>query len=220
MRESDRIEKVEITERISGEPLAENAFLSLERLRVINHYLDGTKSREYDYDVVLRKWLDAVVLVLTSTLDGRPAICLRACIRPPLLLRPALNLPQPDERVFHTLWEVPAGLVEAGDVLVERARAEVLEETGYSLPQDAFSLMSGAPFLSPGALPERLYFICAHVNDIETRISPVGDGSPVEEGSSIWWVAIEDALEMCEKGEIVDVKTELALRRLVASRSK
>ena len=40
------------------------------------------------------------------------------------------------------------------------------------------------------------------------------DGSPFEEGASLEWVALDEALRRCDAGTIVDLKTELALRRL------
>ena len=44
---------------------------------------------------------------------------------------------------------------------------------------------------------------------------PVGDGSPMEEGSSQAFVPLLLAIDLCERGEIEDAKTELLLRRLL-----
>jgi hypothetical protein len=38
----------------------------------------------------------------------------------------------------------------------------------------------------------------------------------LEHFSSIVTVGVQDALSMCERGEIIDGKTEIALRRLAA----
>jgi 8-oxo-dGTP pyrophosphatase MutT (NUDIX family) len=197
-----------------------NAFLNIQRLKLINHYQDGTISPEYYYDAVVRKWIDAVVLVLTAEIDGVLSVCLRSCIRPPLVLRQELMLPVDDDRPSSTLWEVPAGLIEENDTGIEgilsRAVTEAREETGYTISRDDFSLMPGAPFLSPGVLPERIYFARAGIADIDARSKPTGDGSPVEDGGVIWWVSVENGLTLCEQGVIADTKTELALRRLAA----
>jgi ADP-ribose pyrophosphatase len=224
VKDPSRVERVEIREREPIFPGDKTAFLELTRLNVVNHYSDGTKSRLYAYDTVIRKWIDAVVLVLTTRQGGHTAVCLRAGVRPPLLLRPELALPLPDEQTFHTLWELPAGLIEDEDRgragLLARAVAETLEETGYRLSADDFSTMPGAPFLSPGVLPERLHFLRAEITNIKDRTRPEGDGSPVEEGAGIWWVSLEKAIAMCETGDIADTKTELALRRLAMEETR
>lgn len=211
---------VEIIERMELDPGDKNAFLNIQRLKLINHYQDGTISPEYYYDAVVRKWIDAVVLVLTAEIDGVLSVCLRSCIRPPLVLRQELVLPVDDDRPSSVLWEVPAGLIEENDTGIEgilsRAVTEAREETGYTISRDDFSLMPGAPFLSPGVLPERIYFARAGIADIDARSKPTGDGSPVEDGGVIWWVSVENGLTLCEQGVIADTKTELALRRLAA----
>ncbi|MCP4197368.1 MAG: hypothetical protein GY762_09470 [Proteobacteria bacterium] len=220
MTPPSHLHHVEIIERIALDPGDQNAFLNVQRLKLVNHYQDGTRSPEYYYDAVVRKWIDAVVLVLTAEIDNVLSVCLRSCIRPPLVLRQELVLPVDDDRPSTALWEVPAGLIEENDKGIEgirsRAAAEALEETGYTISRDDFSLMPGAPFLSPGVLPERIYFARARIADVDARKTPTGDGSPVEDGGVIWWVSVESALTMCEQGVIADTKTELALRRLAA----
>lgn len=218
MKPPSPVHHVEITERMDMDTADQVGFLSLQRLTLVNHYQDGSKSPPYIYDAVLRKWMDAVVLVLTAHVDRVLSICLRACIRPPLVLREELELPVPDERPSCTLWEVPAGLLEENDKgiagIKNRAAAEALEETGYTIPAGNFSLLPGAPFLSPGVIPERIHFAHADVADVHGRTNPTGDGSPVEDGAIVRWFALSEALTMCEHGVIADTKTELALRRL------
>ncbi len=214
------VHHVEIIERMELEPGDQSAFLNIQRLKLVNHYRDGTKSSAYFYDAVIRKWLDAVVLVLSAEIDGALSVCLRSCIRPPLVLRQELHLPMEDDGPISTLWEVPAGLLEENDVgtegIKDRAAAEAREETGYAISPDDFTLMPGAPFLSPGVIPERITFVRAHIADIDARKKPTGDGSPVEDGAVIWWVPVENAIALCEQGVIADTKTELAIRRLAA----
>jgi ADP-ribose pyrophosphatase len=43
-----------------------------------------------------------------------------------------------------------------------------------------------------------------------------GDGSPLEEGAVLAWRELGAAIAACERGEIEDGKTEIALRRLEA----
>jgi ADP-ribose pyrophosphatase len=218
LKEPAHVSRLTIRRREDACPPWERPFLSLHRLRVVNTRCDGTQSAEYAYDAVLRVHLDAVALLLTSGDARRPAVLLRACLRPPLLLRAGIEAPLPEPPPSGLLWELPAGLLEPADRgasgILGRAAAEALEETGYRLPPEAFTLLPGAPFVTPGSLPERIRFARARVEDIRQRERPAGDGSPVEEGPRIRWVALDEALAACDAGEIDDMKTELGLRRL------
>ncbi len=218
MKKPGHVEKVTITHRQDAPSLSEKKFLSLHHLRIQNTYLNGEVSREYLYDAVLRKWIDAVVMLLVGRVDGQDCVCLRSCIRPPLLLREGLQLPVPENRRYDFLWELPAGLLEQKDTGLDgirsRAKAETLEETGYLVNAESFEILPGASFVSPGVIPERLWFVRATIEDPGSRVVPSGDGSPVEEKAEIWWVPLVEAGRMCDSGEIEDMKTELGLRRL------
>jgi ADP-ribose pyrophosphatase len=215
-----RIKNVEIIEQRQVSPQNSTAYLSLHSLQVQNTYSDETKSAVYRYEGVLRKYLDAVVLVLTATVGRETQVCLRTSIRPPLLLRRTLALPQPDDDLPFALLELPAGLIEDTDKgpngLRARAAAETIEETGYRVSPEDFSLLGSAPFVSAGVIPEKMIFMRAAVLNVNDRVPPEGDGSPAEEGADIVWVGVDWALKMCDNGAIVDMKTELGIRRLAA----
>lgn len=221
MKLPGEIENVELVRKEKVERPSASAYLSLEALFVQNTYSDGRKSALYRYEAALRKWMDAAVLVLTAEIDEKTCVCLRTSVRPPLLLRPELDLPQPDEKRFFALLELPAGLIEGTDRgeegLRARAVAETLEETGYRLRPEDFSPLGSAPFVSPGVIPERMFFLGAKISDVEDRTRPEGDGSLAEKGADIVWVRVDEALRMCDKGEIVDMKTELGIRRLASA---
>jgi len=214
------VRRVSIRGREDGGATWDRPFLTLCRLSVANTFADGREGPAYRYDAVLRRSIDAVALLLTGRVGDRECVLLRSCVRPPLLLRESLSLPVPDPRRYDYLWELPAGLVEPGDRGTEgiagRASTEAAEETGYRIPAEEFCLLPGAPFVTPGVLPERLHFAAARVVDPDDRSGAEGDGSPVEEGASVRWVPLDEALSMCERGEIEDMKTELGLRRLAA----
>jgi ADP-ribose pyrophosphatase len=199
----------------------ENPYLSLHRLSLENRYSDGTRSERYAYDAVLRKWLDAVVIVLLCRIDNRMHVCLRNSIRPPLLIRHHCAVPLPEQNEIWSLWELPAGLLEPEDVgesgIVQRAKIEILEETGYVVAADAIRRMKGAPFISAGTIPERLWYVVAEVADVLDRVDAVGDGCPIEENAEIQWVELERALALCDDGAIEDLKTELGIRRIASS---
>jgi len=221
VKSAGHVARVDVVRRIDAAPLPGRAFLSLHRLELRNVYADGAVSRPYPYDAVLRRYLDAVALLLTTGTGAARRVCLRSCIRPPLVLRSGAVTPLEDLPGPPCLWEVPAGLIEGGDRGAEgiraRAAAEAFEEVGARIPAERFAILPGAPFVSPGVIPERIYFVRAEIERPEDAEPPAGDGSPVEERAAIAWVALDEALAMCERGEIEDMKTELGLRRLAAA---
>jgi ADP-ribose pyrophosphatase len=74
--------------------------------------------------------------------------------------------------------------------------------------------MLGAPiFPTPGMSPERFFLTAAEIDPLACA-TPPGDGSPMEEGATHRFVPLDEAIALCEAGEIEDAKTELLLRRL------
>jgi ADP-ribose pyrophosphatase len=61
---------------------------------------------------------------------------------------------------------------------------------------------------------EAFHFVCCEVAGDALAHPLTGDGSPFEEGARLEWVALEQALARCDRGEIRDLKTEVGLRRL------
>jgi ADP-ribose pyrophosphatase len=60
---------------------------------------------------------------------------------------------------------------------------------------------------------EKFYFTAVEVDP--TAQQPLaGDGSPMEEGARTRWLALDAAIDACVQGALVDLKTELGLRRL------
>lgn len=202
---------VELLEDLT--PPQPEGFLRLRRRRLRSRYEDGEVSAPFIYDSVERRALDAVVLVL-HTADDR--ICLRSSLRPPLAFRRELAVPR-DPDPGCVLWELPAGLVEPGEVGDEGIRAcaarEALEETGLRIAPAAFRTLGPAVFLSPGVLAERLYYLAAEVRPQE-RGTPTEDGSPVEARGEVRFATVEAALRACDEGRIGDAKSEVGIRRL------
>ena len=79
------------------------------------------------------------------------------------------------------------------------------------MPMASFSPKPSDP--CPGFIAEAHYYFHVSV-DPATRKPPAEDGSPLEECALVVTCSLEDALEHCRAGRIVDAKTELALRRL------
>jgi ADP-ribose pyrophosphatase len=79
---------------------------------------------------------------------------------------------------------------------------------------EAVERLGPASYPTAGLFAEVFHFAAAEVADPRAAVAPPTDGSPFEEGASLEWVALDEALRRCDDGRIVDLKTELALRRL------
>ena len=201
--------------------LGTGGFLTLRRLRLRVVLADGRVSDEGLYDMVEREMgLDAVVICLWLRRgDGVVEVLLRHQPRVPLVF----SRPEGDPLSPLRIYEVVAGILEpdAPTVSVEqavrnRAAAEILEEAGLSVDPARVHPLGPASFPTPGMCAERFHFCAAEITEAERAASvvPVGDGSPFEEGATLRWLPLQEALAMCAAGEIVDLKTELTLRRL------
>jgi ADP-ribose pyrophosphatase len=210
---------IEIVEDRTAEARSDEGYLKLARLRLQNEYEDGTHSRVYNCDVLSRPGSDAVVAALYE-IDGRRRVhvLLRDMPRAPIYLRKHKRFVHPDPRTYVTLCELVAGVVEASDErgaagLCQRAAVETEEETGLEVSPEAFRLVGGETFASPGMSDEKLYFCAAAADVAEARAGP-GDGSVMEEGAGIVLLELGEAIAACRAGDIPDMKTELGLLRL------
>lgn len=204
-----------VEDRTSGTP-SDGGFVRVRRLVLRNRYGGAAEpSRDYAYDCVERDATDAVGIVLYARTPDR--VCLRSAIRPPVSLRPGYALPIPAPSADPMVYEIPAGLVEAGEHGEEGLRAcaarETMEEVGLTIAADAFFRLGPGVYLSPGLTAEKLYFLAAEA-DPSSAGAPTLDGSPVEEGAVIRWLTIDEALDACRSGALEDAKTEVAIRRL------
>jgi ADP-ribose pyrophosphatase len=201
-------------EILSDERIGEGGFLRIRRVRLRVRRSDGTLSRQGLYDFIERPMgNDAVVLVLWHrAAEGGVRVLLRHAPRVPLYFRdPAIG-------AEHT--EVVAGVLEKGEddwpAIRKRAADEAHEEGGIVIAPDAVERLGSASFPTSGMFSELFHFVAAEVKDPDAAVVPPTDGSPFEEGASLEWVALDEALRRCDEGRIVDLKTELALRRLRA----
>jgi ADP-ribose pyrophosphatase len=198
-------------EVVTDERIGEGGFLRLRRLRLRVRRSDGTLSREGLYDFVERPYgKDAVVLMLWHRAADGVRVLLRHAPRVPLYFR--------DAAVGREHTEVVAGILEAGEedwaAIQKRAAAEAHEEAGVTVAAEAVERLGPASYPTAGLFAEVFHFAAAEVADPRAAVAPPTDGSPFEEGASLEWVALDEALRRCDDGRIVDLKTELALRRL------
>jgi len=127
-------------------------------------------------------------------------------------------LPAPDRLVLvrqyrhaarRPLWEIPAGTAEAGETCEAGALRELREETGYAA--GSLELLCSV-FPTPGYCTERVHLYAAR----ELREGP----QQLEEDESIdvREVTFKEAWSMQASGEIIDMKTLLALAWLAGRR--
>src|SRR6476646_1557581 len=104
--------------------------------------------------------------------------------------------------IGETLWEVPAGTLEPGELLQNCAERELAEETGYTA---AKWRSLGYLYASPGVLDEKLHrFIAEQLTPGAARPEPDEQLQPVT-------VRLDESIRMCLAGEIKDAKTITAL---------
>jgi len=208
-------------EVLSTELLGAGGFVELRRMQVRNLRQDGSRSRPYTLDAVLRPAGADAVVVVAYELD-RPArsgarVLLRRGLRPVARLgrggQPTREGTTPPVEVI----EAVAGILEVGDVgeagLRRRAALELEEEAGLRVEAGAIHPLGEPLFISIGIMAERLYF-CAVETALRGHGPGAGDGSLLEEGGGGVSFALEEALRLCRAGAIADAKTELILRRL------
>jgi ADP-ribose pyrophosphatase len=197
------------------ERVGEGGFLAVRRLHLRNARSDGSMSPAYVCDVIVRPYgQDAVVVAIYTRVAGEIRVLVRQCLRPAIALgRDAAQapVPEPAPELFQT--ELVAGIVEVGDRLEARASEEVREEAGFAVAPSAIAVLGAGMLPSPGCMVEKFYFTAVEV-DPAAQQALIGDGSPMEEGATTRWLALDDAIAACVRGELCDLKTELGLRRL------
>jgi ADP-ribose pyrophosphatase len=214
-----RVRSIEVVEDLTARSRCDEGFLRVARLNLRNVYADGSRSAVYPCDVVSRPGSDAVVAVLYE-IDGerRVQVVLRESIRPPIYLRRLKRFEHPDAREYTSILEVVAGLIEAGDGAGEaglrrRAAIEAREEAGCEVSESRFGVIGDETFASPGTSDEKVYYCVAPVKIAECR-GGAGDGTVMEENARLLERELGEAIEACRRGEIPDMKTEIALLRL------
>jgi ADP-ribose pyrophosphatase len=218
-----RVTAIEVVEDYTARARCDEGFLRLKRFRARNRRADGSASREYPVDVIDRPTLDAVAVCLWARTPGGIEILTRRGLRPAAYFRRGRTpvLPEPE---YLLVEELVAGVLEPGEVgedaLRRRGAAEVREETGLDVDPARLVTLVGPFFPLPGIVSEKIHLLAA---EIARPLGPdrwsapeEGDGSPMEEGAVLAWRELHAAIAACERGEIEDAKTELALRRLAA----
>lgn len=208
---------IELVSDRTAETRSDQGFLKVRRYTLRTIYENGSKSADYNYDVVDRTALDAVVMVLFSpntALPSDPDVCVRTALRPPVGLRAQRKLPVP-ETPTAMLWELPAGLIESNEPDADPVRAtaarECEEETGYATTSETFSILGPGVFLSPGLCGEKIHFVVGKVDRNAPR--KITATETVELASVSQWISLSTAKAWMNDATIQDAKTEVALYR-------
>jgi len=125
--------------------------------------------------------------------DGRGEVCLLRQYRPVLQ---------------EWLWEIPAGVVDAGETPRAAALRELAEETG--LAAERLEPL-GAVCSSPGVYTEQVHLYLA------TGLRAGGASPDRDELFEIRWLALDEAVAMARDGTIRDAKSVAGLWRAEAA---
>jgi ADP-ribose pyrophosphatase len=104
--------------------------------------------------------------------------------------------------VGESLWELPAGLLDAGELPAEGARRELEEEAGLRAAQTE---LIADFFTTPGFCDERMYVYRA------TSLVPVPPRPDEDENIELATFTLEEAQDMVRRGEIREGKTLVGL---------
>jgi ADP-ribose pyrophosphatase len=104
--------------------------------------------------------------------------------------------------VEETLLELPAGTLEPGEPLLDAAKRELLEETGYTAEKWRYLQFL---YASPGVLNEKLHLFVAE------DLTPGANNPEADEQLEPVTLRFDAVLQMCLAGEIRDAKTITAI---------
>ena len=110
-----------------------------------------------------------------------------------------------------TIWEIPAGTIDAAETPLHCAQRELGEETGFSAGE---WINLGVLTPLPGYSDERLHLYLAQ------DLTPVPRALDEDEIVSVAEIRFEQALEMVDQGRIQDAKTIAALFMTLRWRQK
>jgi 8-oxo-dGTP pyrophosphatase MutT (NUDIX family) len=106
-------------------------------------------------------------------------------------------------------WELPGGIVDAGEDAAATAAREVEEETGWR-PGPVEHLVSFQPMPGMVDTPHELY--------VSRGAQRVGDPTDLEEAAWIEWVPLDQVVELIRKGEILGSGSLVGLLYVLARR--
>lgn len=108
-------------------------------------------------------------------------------------------------------WELPGGIVDAGEDARTCAAREVEEETGWR-PGDLEHVITYQPMVGMVDSPHEIF--------VARRAEQVGEPSDAEEAGHVEWVPLADIPDLMARGQLMGSGTLVALLHVLASRQK
>jgi 8-oxo-dGTP pyrophosphatase MutT (NUDIX family) len=105
-------------------------------------------------------------------------------------------------------WEVPVGIVEAGEEPIVTAAREVEEETGWR-PDRLERLLSFQPAIGIADTPHEVF--------VGYGAMRIGEPTDVTEAETVSWVPVSDLWKLIDDGQIRDGASLVAVLHLLAS---
>ena len=112
--------------------------------------------------------------------------------------RRLLLLKQYRHSLRNHIWEIPAGTIDGRESVLNCAKRELIEETGYAA---AHWQNIGVITPVPGYSDERIHLFLA------TDLTPAAQDLDQDEIIRVYEVELDEALEMIKSGEIQDAKS-------------
>lgn len=108
-------------------------------------------------------------------------------------------------------WELPGGIVDAGEDGLTTALREVEEETGWR-PAGLEHVVTFQPMIGMVDSPHEIY--------VGRGAKKVGEPSDVEEAGHVQWVPLADIPALMAKGDLMGSGTLVGLLHILANRPK
>ncbi|MGW2654710.1 NUDIX domain-containing protein [Streptomyces sp. NPDC001478] len=106
-------------------------------------------------------------------------------------------------------WELPGGIVDAGEEAIDCARREVEEETGWR-PAGLEHVVTYQPMVGMVDSPHEIF--------VGSGAERIGDPSDVEEAGRVEWVPLSDIPDLMARGQLMGSGTLVALLHVLATR--
>lgn len=106
-------------------------------------------------------------------------------------------------------WELPGGIVDAGEDPADTAMREVVEETGWR-PKTLEHVVTYQPMVGMVDSPHEIF--------VGYGAERVGEPTDLEEAGHIEWVPLTDIQGLMTRGELMGSGTLVALLHILATR--